>query len=382
MKLTILLILLNSFLFANEFISLNQGIPIGVKVVNRPNYDPSKNQYFDYYSFCENAIGPEQKKRKLIVENAYETNAYGAIPEINERDLQIALGLDFSKKYLEITLNDTLVKDSIYELEANLFLAQSSEFVLEKLSFSFLKESSIGCSSKWRVYEQDLNFTDSLIVEVELPKNNQSNGWFNVQFKYKASGGETFLVIGKTKTKKRKNKKMSLDYLNSASNQSNILKRYNQTFKKSKFYFLKNIKLKGYSIKDSAVSRTTFKYELSGGDFGAKSEFKKIEKFCINQEYELEGILFKDSLIDFKESINSLNDLRISIFYEFNSSVIQLIYKTTEKRESLAHKILENLEEYFTSNFDITRSRIKTKVDVDSGNTIKDTILYFEIMSF
>lgn len=361
----------------------SSGIPIGVKAVNRIGYDPINSQHLDYYIFSSNAITDAQKEKKLIVENAYEVNAYGNVPKRSNFDSSIVLlGVDFNDKFFEVTLEDTLVKDSIYFLSFKYFLGQSSKQYLNNLGVSFLKSSSISCGSFGRIYQESGVESQPSFCKVKIVSPENNRNWVPINIKYKANGGERFLILGRNTFKSKKNHLMSLKYLDKYLNRDNIIRRYNRSYKKSIFYFFKDFNLEGLEKGKKIDNITTAKYDLGGYNSYTNSEFNKINKFCVDQEYELEGLYFKDSLLNVEKSISALNDIRFSILYEFNSSVIEIIYKTTSLDKMKSEIRLQSMERFFIENYDISPSRIQYKIKTSKDYTVKDTRLYIRFKHF
>lgn len=356
-------------------------IPVGLKSVKRDSYSGNP-KHIDYFIFSKNAQINAHEERNLMVENAYYTNAYGTVPK-NELDTSIVLfGFDFTDKYIEISLEDSLIKDSVYEFNFKYFLAQSSSKFIENLGIEFMDKSTIYCCEATEIgYNESKVVISSNEQYFKLAQTKDHDKWFTAAIKYKAKGGERFIIIGRNKLKFKFNKSMSFDYLNQYSNSQNIKERYKATYKKSAFYFFKEFNLVGATRNEEKQFTTAIVY---GTDFNSYSPatFKEIKKFCLNQEYKIEGVYFNDSLINMQKSIKALNNLRILILYRFNSSIIKFIYKTNEIGKQRALKKLNELKNYYSSEFNISASRIMLEVNVDPTNIINDTTLYFEIQSF
>jgi hypothetical protein len=355
-------------------------IPVGVKSVYR-----NQNQVLinDVYVFSENSSLEIHKKRKILVANAYQNNAYGSLSKYADEEVNLALGLNFKDRFFEITLSDTLQRGEIYTFSMDYNLSETSTFKLSNIPISLSKESVIGSGEFGRKYykKESLN-SNSLLTYKSLLVEENPLEWNESKFEFKAKGGEKYIIIGLVISKKTKNPYQSFSFLEEYSNQVNIQNNFKKHYKKSTFYFLKEIKLTKKNSKVINTSASTYVYDISGFSSYKTKEFTK-SRFFLNEELGIEGILFRDSLIDITNSILSLNEVRFALFYEFNSSIIEFKYKTSQKEKvPILEKRLNSLKEYYVNNFDISPLRIIYSIDVSGEYSTKDTRLYLKILSF
>jgi hypothetical protein len=368
---------------ANDFIEYKRVFNSQLK----STFLAQKNE-LNYFNFLKYFPDKIRSTNEILLDNASDINPFGKIDTSLKSKCKIGLVLN-NKENLEVTLVDTLRKGVEYEISCYIQLSQVSSGIVKGIPIYFSNKSIAKYGFPTRTYFSDENVYDEFeLLEMHSQDSSylSSYSWVKVSCRFKAKGGERFLLIGHSFNNRKfqtiKNKKKTFRFLKNYVNKENVKRRYKDIYENvMSFYFVDSLVVKPINLE---VSYNNKHDVWSVGILGGQTSYDKDK---VSKEYEVGKLYFinnvsysKDGLFIMPYSLKGLINIQMNVFYTFQYSKIKLIYFVEEKEYMQnGTQLLENTRQYIINEMKVNQYRILTEVRVS------DTItkgLYFELLNF